>query len=142
MRLLDVAKNSPRVASEKQHGAASDNTLNLPNIAVSEFYFWQTITPEANVREAPNLERTVRGIHTIDGGSRPLPVCYVFRASAYDYSWWSIIDPYSIPGNGNLMPDNLQLSVHRVGRYSITTVNVNMEPIKKEQLVNLFHWHV
>jgi len=40
------------------------------------------------------------------------------------------------------MPDNLQLSVHRVGRYSITTVNVNMEPTKKEQLVNLFHWHV
>ena len=51
-------------------------------------------TPDANVREAPNLERTVRGlgIHTIDGGSRPLPVWHVFRASASDYSWWSIID--------------------------------------------------
>ena len=35
-----------------------------------EFYFWHTITPEANVREAPNLECTVRGLHTIDGGSR------------------------------------------------------------------------
>ena len=44
------------------------------------------------MREAPNLERTVRGIHTIDGGSRPLPVWHVFRASASDYSWWSIID--------------------------------------------------
>ena len=92
MGLPDVAENSPRVASEKQHGAASDNTLNLPNIAVSEFYFWQTITPEANVREAPKLERTVRGIHTIDGGSRPLPVWYVFRASPSGYWWWSIID--------------------------------------------------
>ena len=30
----------------------------LPNIAVSEFYFWQTRTPEPNVREAPNLECT------------------------------------------------------------------------------------
>ena len=39
MGLPDVGENSPRVASEKQHGAASDNTLNLPNIAVSEFYF-------------------------------------------------------------------------------------------------------
>jgi len=28
------------------------------------------------------LERTVRGIHTIDGGSRPFPVLYVVRASA------------------------------------------------------------
>ena len=44
------------------------------------------------MREAPNLERKVRGIHTIDGGSRPLPVWYAFRASASDYSWWSIID--------------------------------------------------
>jgi len=34
-----VAENSPRVAPEKQHGAASDNTSSLPNIAVSEFYF-------------------------------------------------------------------------------------------------------
>jgi len=32
------------------------------------------------VREVPNLECTVRGIHTIDGGSHPLPVWYVFRA--------------------------------------------------------------
>jgi len=41
--------------------------------------------------EAPNLECTVRGIHTIDRGSRLLSVLYVFRASASDYSWWSII---------------------------------------------------
>jgi len=55
-------ENSPRVAPEKQHGSASDNTSSLPNIVVSEFYLWQTITPEANVREAPNLERKVRRI--------------------------------------------------------------------------------
>ena len=72
MGLPDAAENSPRVASDKQHGVASDNTQNLPIIGVSEFYFWQTITPESNVREAPTLERTIRGIHTIDGGSRPL----------------------------------------------------------------------
>jgi len=92
MELPNVAKNSPRVALEKQHGAASDSTWNLPNIAVSDFYFWQTITPELNVREAPNLECTVRGIHTIDEGSCPLSVSYVFHASASDYSWLSIID--------------------------------------------------
>jgi len=44
----------------------------------------------------------VRGIHAINGGSRPLPVPYVFCASASDYSWWSIIDgllywPIQIP---------------------------------------------
>ena len=39
MGLPDVAENSPRVASEKQHSAASDNAQNLPSIAVSEFYF-------------------------------------------------------------------------------------------------------
>jgi len=44
------------------------------------------------VREAPNLKRKVRGIHTIEGGSHPLLVWYVFRASVSDYSWWLIID--------------------------------------------------
>ena len=39
------------------------------------------------MRETPNVERTLRGINTIDGGSRPLPV-----ASA-DYS--SLITYYS-----------------------------------------------
>ena len=55
--VMGVPENSPRVAPEKR--AASDNTSSSPNIVVSEFYFWRTITPEANVREAPNLERTV-----------------------------------------------------------------------------------
>jgi len=32
------------------------------------------------MREAPTLECTVRGTHTIDGWSRPLSVTYVFRA--------------------------------------------------------------
>ena len=36
----------------------------------------------------------MRVIHTIDGGSCPLPVPYVFSASASDYSWWSIIDGF------------------------------------------------
>ena len=39
MGVPDVAENSPRVAPEKQHGAASDNTSSLPNIVVSECYF-------------------------------------------------------------------------------------------------------
>ena len=44
------------------------------------------------MREAPNLERMVRGIRTIDRGSRPLPVSYVFHASMSDYWLWLIID--------------------------------------------------
>jgi len=39
MGVPDVAENSPRVAPEKQHGAASHNTSSLPNMVVSEFYF-------------------------------------------------------------------------------------------------------
>ena len=39
MVVPDVAENSPRVAPEKQHGAASNNTSSLPNIVVSECYF-------------------------------------------------------------------------------------------------------
>jgi len=38
------------------------------------------------MREAPNLERRVRGIHTID--AHALPVTHVFCTSASDYSWW------------------------------------------------------
>ena len=58
----------------------SSRIMGLPNVAEnSPILLSQTITPEANVREAPNLER-------------PLPVWYVFRASASDYSWWSISD--------------------------------------------------
>ena len=44
------------------------------------------------MRKAPNLKRTVRGILTINGGSHPLLVSYVFCASASYSSWWSIID--------------------------------------------------
>jgi len=44
------------------------------------------------MREAPNLEHTVRGIHTIGGGSHPLLVSYVLCASTSYSSWWSIID--------------------------------------------------
>ena len=47
MDIPDVADNSLRVASEKQHGAASNNTWNFPNIAPSEFYFWHIRTKRA-----------------------------------------------------------------------------------------------
>jgi len=40
------------------------------------------------MREAPNLERTVRG----STGSHPLLVSYIFCTSAFYSSWWSIID--------------------------------------------------
>ena len=44
------------------------------------------------MREAPNLEHTVREIHTINGGSHPLLVSYIFCAGVSYYSWWSITD--------------------------------------------------
>ena len=94
MELPNVAENLPRVASEKQQRAALNNTYHFLNIAVFEFYFGQTITPEPNVREAPNLSRTVRWIHTVDGGSHPLPVLYAFHTSTSNYSWWPIIDNF------------------------------------------------
>ena len=108
LELSDVAKNSPIVTSERQHGAASDNTWNFPNIAVSEFYFWHTTTADPNLREAPNLEHMVRGIHTVDGGSCPLPLSYAFCASVSDYSWWSIIDGLLFHTCHDLMSSVLQ----------------------------------
>jgi len=38
--------------------------------------------------------RMVRWIHTIAGGSHPLPVLYAFCTSVSDYSWWLIIDKF------------------------------------------------
>ena len=78
MGLPDAAENSPRVASEKwhkkMHKFAEHRSV---RILLLTDYNSRTVP---NVREAPHLERTVKGIHTIDGGSRQLPV------------WWSIID--------------------------------------------------
>jgi len=52
------------------------------------------LSPERNVRETPNFGCIVRWVHTINGGSCPLPVLYAFHASASDYSWWPIIDNF------------------------------------------------
>ena len=50
------------------------------------------IRTEIRWNSTVQLKRTRPGIYTIDGGSDPLLVSYVFHASRADYSWWSIID--------------------------------------------------
>jgi len=39
------------------------------------------------MKETPNFGHMVRWIHTIDGGSHPLPVLYAFCTSMSNYSW-------------------------------------------------------
>ena len=77
LKFSHVAENLPRTASEsnREH---HPKMYNFPNIAVSEFYFRHTVTPEPNKREIPNLKHTVSWPYTIKQGSCPLPVMYVF----------------------------------------------------------------
>jgi len=51
------------------------------------FSFERLITPEPNIRETPNLECTVRGIDTIDGGSHLLPISYIFNII---HGYWTL----------------------------------------------------
>ena len=56
-----------RVLPQRSNRVVSDNTQNSPNIAMSELHFFLTDYNSRTKLEAPNLELTVRGIHTIDG---------------------------------------------------------------------------
>ena len=67
-RILEFPENPLRVASEKQY-----NTYNSLNIALSEFYFRQIITPEPDERETPNLKHTHRDRSTLSWSSRVTP---------------------------------------------------------------------
>ena len=78
----------PGVALDKQQAI-------IHNIFyVFEFYLWQTIPPEQNVIETPNFRCTMRWMCTINGGSHPLVVLYVFRTSESNYTWWPIMDNF------------------------------------------------
>jgi len=57
MRLPDVAENSPRILLLTDYNSRS------------------------KCERSTKTGCTVRGIHTIDGGSRPLPVWYIFHVS-------------------------------------------------------------
>jgi len=59
--------------------------IHLLNETATQF---QGVTPE------PKLERTVKWIHTSDGGSCPLLVMYAFCASPSYLLWCPIIDNY------------------------------------------------
>ena len=76
MELPEVADNSPRVASEKQHGTESENTCNFPIIDTFGRCLWKAIAPEASHQGTP------KRVCTIDGSPHPLPVIYTYGASA------------------------------------------------------------
>jgi len=72
------------VTGDKREFSRLLGTAIIAESAVSKLYV-HIVTPEPNVREAPNLERMV-----------PTSVLYVFCASTSDYLWWSMIDRNSI----------------------------------------------
>ena len=86
MELPEVADNSPRVASEKQHGTESENTWNFPIFDTFGRYIWKAIAPRSKHSGTPKLELEVRRVCTIDGSPHPLPVIYTYRASASDFT--------------------------------------------------------
>ena len=81
MELPKVAKNSPRVASEKQHGTKSENAYNFPIIDTFGCYFWKAISPEASNSGTPKLGLEVRRGHTINRSPHPLPLIYTYVPS-------------------------------------------------------------
>ena len=78
MELPEVADNSPRVASEKQHGTESENTYNFPIIDTFGYYVWKAIAPEASNSGPAELGLEVRKVCTIDGNPHPLPVIHTY----------------------------------------------------------------
>jgi len=86
MGLPEVADNSPRVASEKQHGTESENTWNFPIFDSFGRYIWKAIAPRSKHSGTPKLELEVRRVCTVDGSPHPLPVIYTYVASASDYT--------------------------------------------------------
>jgi len=82
MELPEVADNSPRVASEKQHGTESENTFNFLIIDTFGRYIWKAIAPRSKQSGTPKLELEVQRVSTIDGSPHPLPVIYTYGASA------------------------------------------------------------
>ena len=92
MELLEVADNSPRVASEKQHGTGSENTCNVPIFDTFGRCVWKAIAPRSKHSGTPKLVLEVRRVRTIDGSPHPLPVIYTYGASASDYTCRPNID--------------------------------------------------
>ena len=70
-------KISMQIAYEKQQGVASDNFLIITGSDAN----LKDITPDANSRVTPNLECSLRWIHTIGGRSHSLLWMYTFHAS-------------------------------------------------------------
>ena len=86
MELPELAENSLRVASEKQHGMESENTCNFPIFDTFGRYVWKAVAPEASNSGTPKLELEVQRVRTINGSPHPLLVIYTYGAGASDYT--------------------------------------------------------
>ena len=86
MELPEVADNSLRVASEKQHGTESENTWNFPIFDTFGRYIWKAIAPRSKHSGTPKLELGVQRVCTIEGSPHPLLVIYTYGTSASDYT--------------------------------------------------------
>jgi len=86
MELPEVADNSPRFASEKQHGMESENTCNFSIFDTFTRYIWKAVAPRSKHSGTPKLELELRRVCTINRSPHPLPVIYTYGSSASDYT--------------------------------------------------------
>ena len=86
MELPKVADNSPRFASEKQHGTESENACNFSIFDTFRRYIWKAVAPRSKHSGTPKLELELWRVCTINGSPHPLLVIYTYGSSASDYT--------------------------------------------------------
>ena len=95
MELPEVANNSLRVASERQHGTESKYTCNFPIFDAFGRYIWKAISPRSKHSGTPKLELVVRRVCSIDGSPHSLPVICTYSTSTSNYTCHPNIHYYS-----------------------------------------------
>ena len=96
VELPNDAEISPTVALEKRQGTESGNTYNCPIIDTFRLYLWKTIAPKTSNGGTPNLKLRVRRVYIIDRRPHPLPIIYVYGASASNYTIIPVVSEYQL----------------------------------------------
>ena len=106
----NAVENSPRTVSKKQEGERSENRYYFPDIICIWIYFWPTVTPGPNKRETLNLKLTMSWSYTIEQGSCPLLVMYVFCASTFRV--YGVQLYWSLPLHMHIHSPSFQSTLH------------------------------
>ena len=80
MELPEVADNSPRVASEKQHGTESENTCNFPIFDTFGRYIWKCYSSKKQAfRNTKIGTRSAKGLYYRRKSPPTSGILYVWR---------------------------------------------------------------